>query len=140
VKAIPAKDPFGYNTNGQIFDIASWMLDANIARARHDYKQAATLLSKAAAGEDALNYDEPPDWYLPPRESLGAVLFLDGHASDAEAAFRAELKLHAKNPRALFGLAQCLHAQGKAGEEATVRKQFEQGWQHADIQLRMEDL
>ncbi len=89
------------------------MLDANIARARHDYKQAASLLNKAALAEDALNYDEPPDWYLPPRESLGAVLFLDGHASDAEAVFRAELKQHAKNPRALFGLAECLHAAGQ---------------------------
>ena len=64
------------------------MLDANIARAKHDYKAAAALLTKAALAEDALNYDEPPDWYLPPRESLGAVLFLDGRAKEAEAAFR----------------------------------------------------
>jgi tetratricopeptide (TPR) repeat protein len=140
VKAIPAKEMFGYNTAGQIFDIARWMLDANIARARHDYKQAASLLSKAVRAEDALNYDEPPDWDLPPRESLGAVLFLDGHASDAEAVFREELKRHAKNPRALFGLAECLHALGRAGEEAAVREEFEKGWKRADTRLRIVDL
>ncbi len=65
-----------------------------------------------------MNYDEPPDWYLPPRESLGAVLFLDGRAKEAEAVFREELKQHAKNPRALFGLAECLRAQGKSAQEA----------------------
>jgi hypothetical protein len=140
VKAIPAKEGFGYNTAGQIFEIATWMLDAGIARGHRDYKQAASLLAKAAQAEDALNYDEPPDWYLPPRESLGAVLFLDGRASDAEAVFRQELQQHASNPRALFGLAECLHAQGKASEESAVRKQFEEGWKHADIELRMEDL
>jgi tetratricopeptide (TPR) repeat protein len=139
-KAIPAKVEFGYNTAGQIFEIATGMLDAGIARGHHDYKLAASLLTKAALAEDALNYDEPPDWYLPPRESLGAVLFLDGQPSQAEAVFREELKQHARNPRALFGLAECLHAQGKASEEDAVRKEFKEGWKHADTELRMEDL
>lgn len=57
-----------------------------------------------------------------------------------EAAFRDELRAHAKNPRALFGLAESLKAQGKAGEEAAARKQFEEGWQHSDMKLRWEDL
>jgi len=139
-KVIPAKAEFGYNTAGQIIEIATWVLDASIARGHRDYKQAASLLTKAALAEDALNYDEPPDWYLPPRESLGAVLLLDGQPSQAEAVFREELKQHARNPRALFGLAECLHAQGKANEEGAVRKEFKEGWKHADTELRMEDL
>jgi tetratricopeptide (TPR) repeat protein len=139
-KAIPAKAEFGYNTAGQIIEIATWVLDASIARGHRDYKQAASLLTKAALAEDALNYDEPPDWYLPPRESLGAVLLLDGQPSQAEAVFREELKQHARNPRALFGLAECLHAQGKANEEGAIRKEFKEAWKHADTELRMEDL
>ncbi|MGD0134677.1 MAG: hypothetical protein ABSE57_21720 [Bryobacteraceae bacterium] len=139
-KAVPAKTDFGYNTTGQIFELATLMLDADIAKSSHDYKQAAAFLTKAASVEDALNYDEPPDWYLPPRETLGAVLLLDGRAKEAEVVFREELKQHAKNPRALFGLAECLHAQGKTSDETAVRKQFEDGWKHSDIQLRMEDL
>jgi tetratricopeptide (TPR) repeat protein len=139
-KGVPETVPFGYNTTSQIYAIAGAMLDANIARAHRDYKQAASLLAKAAKAEDALNYDEPPDWYLPPRESLGAVLLLDGHAQDAEAVFRDELKSHAKNPRALFGLAESLKAQRKSSEEAVARKDFEAGWKHADVQLRIEDL
>jgi tetratricopeptide (TPR) repeat protein len=140
VKAIPAKEPFGYNTAAQILAIAAWMLDANIARIRRDYKSAEALLTKAALAEDALNYDEPPDWYLPPRESLGAVLFLEGRPGEAETVYRAELKAHPKNPRALFGLAECLRAQGKSGQESAARKEFEAGWKHADTRLRMEDL
>lgn len=140
VKKLPAKDPFGYNTNGQIFDIATLMLDANIARAQRDFKQAAALLRKASAAEDALNYDEPPDWYLPPRESLGAVLFQDGRPAEAEVVFREELQHHAKNPRALFGLAECLRAEHKTGDEAAARKEFDQAWKHADTTLRMDTL
>jgi tetratricopeptide (TPR) repeat protein len=140
VKAIPAKEVFGYNTAAQIFDIASRVFDANIARSRRDYNAAEVLLTLAAQAEDALHYDEPPDWYLPPRESLGAVLFLDGRPSEAEAVFRAELKAHPKNPRALFGLAECERAQGNADQEAAIRKDFEAGWKHADTHLRMEDL
>jgi hypothetical protein len=97
-------------------------------------------LSKAAQAEDRLNYDEPPDWYLPPRESLGAVLFTDGRYADAEAAFRAELNGHAKNPRALFGLAESLQAQKKTAEAAILRKEFEAGWRNADVRLKMSDL
>src|SRR5580698_770356 len=139
-KAIPAKTDFGYNTTGQIFELATLMLDAGIASSSHDFKQAAALLAKAASVEDALNYDEPPDWYLPPRETLGAVLLLDGRAKEAEAVFREELKQHARNPRALFGLAESLHAQGRTSDEIAVRKQFEDGWKHSDTHLRMEDL
>jgi tetratricopeptide (TPR) repeat protein len=139
-KTIPAETQLGFNSVRQLLDIAAQMLDASIARTRHDYKQAEELLNKAAQAEDALNYDEPPDWYLPPRESLGGVLFADGQPAAAEAVFRAELKAHPKNPRALFGLAECLTAQGKNEEAAKSRAEFEAGWKYADTKLRMADL
>ena len=139
-KALPKEAMLGFNSAHQVFDIAAGMLDANIARGQRNYKRAAELLNKAAETEDKLNYDEPPDWYLPPRESLGAVLFTDGRYTDAEAAFRAELKAHAKNPRALFGLAECLSAEKKTADAAAVRKEFEAGWKSADVKLKMSDL
>jgi tetratricopeptide (TPR) repeat protein len=140
VKAVPPEAMLGFNSAQQVLGIAAGMLDGYIARGQRNYKRAGELLSKAAQAEDKLNYDEPPDWYLPPRESLGAVLFTDGRYADAEAAFRAELKAHAKNPRALFGLAQCLQAEKKAAEAAAVRKEFEAGWKNADVKLKMSDL
>jgi tetratricopeptide (TPR) repeat protein len=140
VKALPPDAMLGFNSAQQVLGIAAGMLDGYIARGQRNYKRAAELLNKAAQAEDKLNYDEPPDWYLPPRESLGAVLFTDGRYADAEAAFRAELKAHAKNPRALFGLAQCLEAQKKTAEAAEIRKEFEAGWKNADVKLKMSDL
>ena len=139
-KGVPREASLGFNSAHQVLDIAAGMLEANIARAQRNYKRAAELLSKAAQEEDKLNYNEPPDWYLPPRESLGAVLFTDGRYADAEAAFRAELKARARNPRALFGLAECLQAQKKMAEAAAVRKEFEAGWKRADSKLKMSDL
>jgi hypothetical protein len=37
-------------------------------------------------------------------------------------------------------VAECLHAKGKAAEEGDVRKEFQEGWKHAETELRMEDL
>jgi len=139
-KSLPQNATLGFNSAHEVLGIAATMLEANIARGQRNYKLAAELLSKAGQEEDKLNYDEPPDWYLPPRESLGAIMFTDGRYADAEAAFRAELKLHAKNPRALFGLAECLRAQKKTAEAATVQKEFEAGWKNADTKLKMSDL
>jgi tetratricopeptide (TPR) repeat protein len=139
-KALPQDAMLGFNSARELLGLGGMMLDANIARAQRNYKKAAEILSKAAQVEDKLNYDEPPDWYLPTRETLGAILFTDGRYAEAEAAFRAELKLHAKNPRALFGLAECLQAQKKTAESAAARKEFEAGWKYADVKLRMADL
>jgi tetratricopeptide (TPR) repeat protein len=139
-QAIPAETPLGFNPAHQVLDIAVLMLDASIARSGHDYKLAAELLNRAAQAEDVLNYDEPPDWYLPPRESLGGLLFIDGRYAEAETVFRAELKAHPNNPRALFGLAECLAAQGKNEAAAKFRAEFEAGWKYADTKLTMADL
>lgn len=137
---IGADTMLGFNSARGLLELAQLMLDASIARGRHDLTQSADLLRKAVHKEDVLNYNEPPDWYLPPRESLGAVLFEGGRFSEAEAVFSAELKVHAKNPRALFGLAESLQRQGKTAEAARVRKEFDEAWKYADLTLRIEDL
>jgi tetratricopeptide (TPR) repeat protein len=139
-KAIPAETPMGMNKAHQLLDIGLLVLQAKIARSGHGYKLATDMLAKAAQAEDTLNYDEPPDWYLPPRESLGAVLLEDKRPAEAEKIFREELKAHAKNPRALFGLAESLAAQDKKDEASKVRKDFEAGWKYADVKLQMADL
>jgi len=141
VESIPPYVPFGFNTARELFDIAGKMLDASIARARGDFKGAANVLQAAAKLEDRLNYDgPPPDWYLPVRESLGSVLFSAGRFPDAEAAFREDLRHHARNPRSLFGLAECLQKQRQTAEAVRVRREFASAWKNADVKLRIEDL
>jgi tetratricopeptide (TPR) repeat protein len=116
------------------------MLDGKIASARHDSRAAIAALEKAVNIYDALHYDEPPDWFLPPREQLGPLLLAAGKPAEAEAAFRADLRQNPRNGRSLFGLAEALKAQGKASDAADVASQFQASWKNADVQLRIEDL
>ena len=43
--------------------------------------------------EDALNYNEPADWFYPTRESLGAALLRAHRADEAARVFREDLEL-----------------------------------------------
>ena len=42
--------------------------------------------------QDSLRYAEPPSWYYPVRQSLGAALLQAGRAEAAEAVYRQDLK------------------------------------------------
>ncbi len=92
-------------------------------------------LRRAVAAEDAVNYNEPPDWHLPAREWLGRALMRTGEFVEAEAVFRKEIEKNPKNGRALFGLAEALEKQGKGTSAALVRKEFEAAWRNADTKL-----
>ncbi|MFN0085290.1 MAG: tetratricopeptide repeat protein [Blastocatellia bacterium] len=139
-KNTPGETPFGLNSAESIFKIAGHILDARIAAARGNRRAAVDGFRKAAAAHDALNYDEPPGWYYPVRESLGAALLLAGSAAEAEQVFRKDLELNPHNARSLFGLAESLKRLGKTKDAASVQKEFEAAWKNADSKLRIEDL
>jgi tetratricopeptide (TPR) repeat protein len=86
-------------------------------------------------GQDALNYMEPPPWYFPVRQSLGAELLAAGRAKEAEVVYREDLKRNPENGWSLHGLAASLRAQGKRKEAAKVDARFEKAWRHADVKL-----
>jgi tetratricopeptide (TPR) repeat protein len=90
---------------------------------------------KALKIEDAGLYFEPPKWYYPIRESLGAALLKAGRPADAEAVYREDLKRFPENGWSLFGLAAALRAQGKSAEAAAVDQRFSTAWSAADIKL-----
>jgi tetratricopeptide (TPR) repeat protein len=138
--AVTPDEPFGFNRVHEVMGIALNMLDGKIASARHDYRAAVAELEKAVKTYDALRYDEPPDWYLPPREQLGGLLLAAGKAAEAELAFRADLRQNLNNGRSLFGLAEALKAQGKTNEAVEATSQFHESWKNADVQLRIDDL
>ena len=114
-------------------------MGAKIALAKHDNQAATGLLRDAVAVQDTLKYDEPPDWFYPVRESLGAVLLLDGKASDAEKVFREDLERNPRNPRSLFGLSAALKAQKRDYDAQFVEKQFRAAWK-SDSTLKLDDL
>jgi tetratricopeptide (TPR) repeat protein len=141
-KETPADLEFSFFSNkAQTFlDLAENILDARIATAKGNHEQAIKYWENAVEIEDKLYYGEPPEWFYPVRESLGAALLLNGQAERAEAVFRADLAQYPRNPRSLFGLLRALEGQNKSANVDEVRKEFETAWKNADVALELGDL
>ena len=131
--------PFNNKTR-DVLKIADDVLGARIAVAKNDNDSAIRMLQEAVAVQDGLKYGEPPDWFFPVRESLGADLMRAGKAEEAEKVFRADLDKNPRNPRSLFGLKLSLDAQKRSYEAGLVQKQFEAAWKGADTKLTAEEL
>ncbi len=118
-----------------ILTVAGHQLAAEIARAEQQSDEVIAQLEQAVAVQDAFYYTEPPPWFFPVRQYLGAALLEQGKAAEAEAVYRKDLAQLPKNGWALFGLMQSLDAQGKSGEVGDVQKEFDAAWQNADVTL-----
>jgi tetratricopeptide (TPR) repeat protein len=124
------------NKGSTLLGIASHSLAGEIAATQaHTTGEAVTQLEEAVKLQDSLVYMEPPDWFIPVREALGAVLLRAKRAAEAEAVYRSDLKFNPENGWSLFGLAASLRAQKKTKEAAQVQSRFEAAWKHADVSL-----
>ena len=128
------------NKTKDILKIAENVLGANIAIARRDNAQAIALLTAAVSIQDSLKYNEPPDWFFPVRESLGAVMLTNGDAVGAEKVFRTDLDRNPRNPRSLFGLSEALKAQKRDYDAIFVQTQFREAWKGGPVPLKIDDL
>jgi tetratricopeptide (TPR) repeat protein len=121
-------------------ELAENVLDARIAAAKGDHEQAIKYWEKAVEIQDGLYYGEPPEWFYPVRDSLGAALLLNGQAERAEAVFRADLEQYPRNPRSLFGLLRALESQNEECQRGRGAREFETAWKNADVPLEIGDL
>ncbi len=128
------------NKTKDILKIAQDVLGAKIAMAKGDNAGAITVLTDAVALQDTLKYGEPPDWFFPVRESLGAALLMNGDAAGAEKVFRADLDRNPRNPRSLFGLHEALKTQKRDYDAGFVQKQFQAAWKGGPAKLKVADL
>jgi tetratricopeptide (TPR) repeat protein len=128
------------NKTKDIMKIAEDVLGAKIAMAKKDNTTAVSRLREAIVIQDSLKYDEPPDWFFPVRESLGAALLMNGDAAGAEKVFREDLDRNPRNPRSLFGLQQALKAQDRNYDAGFVEEQFRKQWEGEAAGLKIEDL
>jgi tetratricopeptide (TPR) repeat protein len=140
VAKVPDDALWGLNQTHAVLAIGAASLDARIAAAKRDRRAAIAAWKVAVDAQDRLAYDEPPPWYYPVRESLGAALFLDGLKEEAETVFREDLERNPRNPRSLFGLWECLKAQKKAADAEWLRRAFQEAWKNSEVDIRMEDL
>lgn len=126
---------WGFNSAGLLVDIASETAKGELEAKKKNYSEAIAHLKKAVDYEYTLMYDEPPTWFYPCRQNLGAVLIEAGKYAEAEKVYRENLAEIPDNGWGLFGLHHALLKQGKTEEAAEVKNRFIEAWKHADIML-----
>lgn len=98
------------------------------AFASKQYDEAVRYYREAAAIEDRIPYMEPPYWYYPVRQSLGAALYRAGRYAEAKAAFQEALTRYPANGWALYGLAASERALGNRLEAAAADQALQRAW------------
>ena len=126
----------GANDAQQLLGLASAILFGEIAAEEGRFGDALASLHRAVLLQDQLNYTEPPDWFYPVRQSLGAVLLKAGRADEAEAVYWQDLRKNPENGWSLFGLAQAMRAQGKNDQAEGIERRFAKAWEAADVKLK----
>ena len=125
---------WGINRAVDVLTVARYLLQGEILAAEGDLAGGITALEQAVVAEDALQYQEPPDWSFPVRHDLGAMLLRAGGAREAEAVYTTDLMYWPENGFALEGLRDALAAQGRSAEAQAVEARIRSAWQHADRQ------
>jgi tetratricopeptide (TPR) repeat protein len=116
--------------------VAERHLAGELAASRGDTDAGVAALGEAVRAQDAMQYTEPPRWWMPLRQAQAALLLEAGRAAEAETVYREDLRRNPKNGWSLFGLAQSLRAQRRAAEAAAVESGFRNAWARADVELR----
>ncbi len=139
VVAIAAATPpdalVSFNSPAALLRLAGHTLAGEIAARGGKSDEAVQHFQQAIKEEAALRYDEPPAWYLPVRQQLGAVLLAAGHVAEAEIAYREDLAAYPENGWSLYGLAKCLRLRKADGEAAKVEQRFRKAWARSDVKL-----
>ncbi|MGH7331317.1 MAG: tetratricopeptide repeat protein [Candidatus Rokuibacteriota bacterium] len=115
--------------------LASDTLAGEIAARGGDTTTAVRYFSEAVRSQDGHWFTEPPPWYFPVRQTLGAALLAGGRPAEAEEVYRADLNRNPLNGWSLFGLAQSLRAQDRTAEASIVELRFQRAWARADVTL-----
>jgi tetratricopeptide (TPR) repeat protein len=129
--AVPDDPGFFQNSEKAVVEVAGHVLAGRVAEARGDRAAAISHYRDAVAAQDRLTYDEPPDWYYPVRETLGAALLADAKYAEAADVFRDDLKQNPHNPRSLRGLSTALKRAGRTADARKAERQFRAAWKDA---------
>jgi tetratricopeptide (TPR) repeat protein len=132
---IKALTIWGINSVFDLCMIASKTLEGEINAKEKKYPAAIAFLKEAVVKEDALNYDEPPDWFFSVRHHLGAVLIDAGKSQEAVKVYDDDLKTYPENGWALIGLMNAYKKRGDKKKYDETKHRFEVAWKHADIKI-----
>ena len=130
-QGVPAKD---------LLQLAETVARARWAYTGRDYSGAAKLYRDAISIEDKITYMEPPWWYYPVHQSLGAALYRAGKYDEAREAFTTALAHSPNTGWVLYGLAESEQALGNKVQAAAAREALRKTWVGNPAWLRMDRL
>jgi hypothetical protein len=107
---------------------------ARLAEADGNDRDAEHWLEAAIANQRA-DFSGEMIPYIPAGEALGALSLRRGANAQAIDAFNATLHAYPNDPRALYGLAAAMTADGQAAQAAATRARFEKEWKGADVTM-----
>jgi len=118
-QGVPATDLLG---------IAEHVAQGRWDHANGRFGDAAAHYRTAIDLEAKVPYMEPPYWYYPVHQSLGAALYRAGKYDEAREAFMAALARSPNNGWALFGLSASERALGRRAQAAAADAALARAW------------
>ena len=123
-----------------LLHIAEIVARARWASANARLGEAVKLYREAIAIEQKIPYSEPPYWYYPVHQSLGATLYRARRYREASLAFQTALSQSPNNGWVLYGLAASEAALGRKSEAAAAGLALKKAWSGNRAWLRMDRL
>jgi tetratricopeptide (TPR) repeat protein len=123
-----------------LLSLAEAVARGRFAFAQGKYNEAARHYRAAIVFEGKIPYQEPPYWYYPVSQSLGAALLRAGKPQEASQAFRTALAQTPRNGWAVYGIAESEKAQGHVLEAEAARQSLRQLWLGDPAWLRVDRL
>lgn len=126
---------FSFNPASEITKVPRDILRGELLLKQNQTEAGLAALRDAVKAEEALRYNEPPDWKIPSRHFLGAALLERELYVEAEQVYLTDLKKNPENGWSLIGLQQCYAKQGKKSEMAATAKRYATAWKNSDVAL-----
>lgn len=135
VKAVPADAMVGNSPAATVLEIEEHLLDGEISYREGAIDAGIAELRKAVEAEDRLNYDEPPNWLIPTRHTLGAALVDAKRYAEGLEVYREDLRRLPNNGWSLYGMARALRGLGRTQEAVKFQQRFDKVWADADMTI-----
>ena len=123
------------NSLYDVLQIAQKVLKAEILANEGNYSQSISLLKEAAAIEDRLNYNEPPDWFFSVRHYLGAEQIEAKQYNEAIKTYQQDLKTFRNNGWAQHGLKLAYQKLNNTAKVKEMDALLAKSWATSDIKI-----
>lgn len=104
----------------QVIELAAQVVEGRRQARAGELNAAIATFQAAAEAQSAIPYTEPPFWYYPVEQTLGALLLRSERYVEAADAFTKALVRHPNNAWSLYGLVRAQEASGDPAATATA--------------------